>query len=138
MLEFGLNDVPLLPERPKKNVVAHTPHLPLACRRSIRAVLGLLFTVVVNCAQVPQGQSGKLRVLTTAREAHSLSAAESRREYPVHLRAVVTYYDPYIDPRHGALFVHDGTAGIFFSVPKVPILPIHAGNVIDITGVSSP
>jgi signal transduction histidine kinase/DNA-binding response OmpR family regulator len=79
-----------------------------------------------------------LRVLTTAREAHGISVAESRRGYPVHLRAVVTYYDPYIDPRHGALFVHDGTAGIFFSVPKVPILPLHAGIVIDITGVSSP
>ena len=138
MLEFGLNDVPLLPERPKKNVVARTPHLPLACRRSIRAVLGLLFTVVVNCAQVPQGQSGNLRVLTTAREAHSLSAAESRREYPVHLRAVVTYYDLYIDPRHAALFVHDATGGVFVSVPKTPTLRLHAGAVIDITGVTGP
>src|ERR1035438_2509343 len=138
MLEFGLNDVPLLPERPKKDVVEHTPHLPLACRSSIRAVLGLLFTVVVNFAQAPQGQSGNLRVLTTAREAHSLSAAESRRQYPVHLRAVVTYYDPYIDARHGCLFVHDGTFGLFVSIPKAPTLPLHAGAVIDITGVTGP
>ena len=56
-------------------------------------VLGLLFTVAVNCAQAPQGPSEKLRLLTTAREAHSISVAESRRGYPVHLRAVVTYYD---------------------------------------------
>src|ERR1035438_4847994 len=138
MLESGFNGVPLLPERPKKNIVAHGRHLSLARGRSIRAALGLLFTVAVNCAQVPQVQPGNLRVLTTAREAHGISVAESRRGYPVHLRAVVTYYDPYIDPRHGALFVHDGTAGIFFSVPKVPILPLHAGIVIDITGVSSP
>jgi signal transduction histidine kinase/DNA-binding response OmpR family regulator len=79
-----------------------------------------------------------LRLLTTAREAHSLSAAESRRAYPVQLRAVVTYYDTYIDPRHGALFVADGTGGIFISIPKVPTLPLHAGTVIDVTGVSGP
>ena len=138
MQESGFNGVPLLPERPKKNVVAHRPHLPRACRRSIRVALGLLFTVAVTCAQVPQVQPRTLRVLTTAREAHGISIEESRRGYPIHLRAVVTYYDPYIDPRHGALFVHDGTAGIFFSVPKVPILPLYAGIVIDITGVSSP
>src|ERR1035441_7682406 len=138
MLEFGLNGVPLLPERPKKNVVAHGPHLSLACRRSIRAVWGLLFTAAYNCAQVPAVQPGNLRLLTTAREAHSLSTAESRREYPVHLRAVVTYYDPYIDPRHGALFVHDATGGIFISIPKLPVLPLHAGTVIDITGATGP
>src|ERR1035441_9268175 len=138
MLEFGLNGVPLLPERPKKNVVAHGPHLSIACRRSIRAVWGLLFTAVYNCAQVPAVQPGNLRVLTTAREAHGISVAESRRGYPVHLRAVVTYYDPYIDPRHGALFVHDGSFGVFVSIPKAPILPLHAGTLIDITGVSGP
>src|ERR1035438_6090606 len=138
MLESGFNGVPLLPERPKKNIVAHGRHLSLARGRSIRAALGLLFTVAVNCAQVPQVQPGNLRVLTTAREAHGISVAESRRGYPVHLRAVVTYYDPYIDPRHGALFVHDGTFGVFVSVPKAPILPIHAGTIIDITGVSGP
>ena len=118
--------------------MANGPHLSLVCRGSIPAALGLLFTVAVTCAQVPAVQPGKLRLLTTAREAHSLSAAESRRGYPVHLRAVVTYYDPYIDARHGALFVHDATGGIFVSVPKTPTLRLHAGMVIDIKGVSGP
>ncbi|MGH7172221.1 MAG: histidine kinase dimerization/phospho-acceptor domain-containing protein, partial [Gemmataceae bacterium] len=57
--------------------------------------------------------------------------------YPVHLHAVVTYYDPYIDPRHGALFVHDASGGVFVSVPDRPILPIHAGTLIDISGVTA-
>src|ERR1039458_1372098 len=124
-----------------KIVVTDRPHGLPTCRRIAIAVLGLLATGVFNWAQVPrvqQAQPGNLRVLTTAREAHSLSAAESRRGYPVQLRAVLTYYDPYIDPRHGALFVHDGTGGIFVSIPKLPTLPIHAGTVIDITGVSGP
>src|ERR1035438_4583283 len=127
------NAVPalLVPGSADKNVVTDRPHGSPTCRRSAIAVLGLLAAGVINWAQVPrvqQAQPGNLRLITTAREAHSLSAAESRRGYPVHLRAVVTYYDPYIDPRHGALFVHDGTFGIFVSIPKAPTLPLHAGT----------
>ena len=77
-------------------------------------------------------------MLTTAREAHSLSAAESRRGYPVHLVAVVTYYDPYIDPRHVAMFVTDATAGIFVSLPKTTTHGLHVGTLIDITGITVP
>jgi signal transduction histidine kinase/DNA-binding response OmpR family regulator len=86
--------------------------------------------------QVPQGQRNNLRVLTTAREAHSLTAEEAARACPVHLRAVVTYYDPYIDTRRGALFVHDATGAVFVSVPSRPILPLRAGTLVDVVGVS--
>src|ERR1035441_3850784 len=48
---------------------------------------------------------------------HSLPAEEAARAYPVHLQAVVTYYDPYIDVRHGALFVQDSTGAVFVSLP---------------------
>ncbi len=89
-------------------------------------------------AQDPNPQPGSLRVVTTAREAHSLSFEESQRAYPIHLRAVVTYYDPYIDTRHGALFVRDFSGAIFVAVPSVPLLPIRPGTIVDITGVSGP
>jgi diguanylate cyclase (GGDEF)-like protein len=49
---------------------------------------------------------------------------------------VVTYYDPYIDARHGALFVHDATGSIFVRVPARPVLPLTAGTVVEVTGVS--
>jgi diguanylate cyclase (GGDEF)-like protein len=75
-----------------------------------------------------------LRTLLTAHEAHSLPPEEAARAYPVHLRAVVTYYDPYIDSRHAALFVHDATGSIFIAVPSLPLLPISAGAVLDIKG----
>ena len=117
------------------------PHGLPTCRRSAIAVLGLLATGVSNWAQVPRVQEvqpGNLRVLTTAREAHSLSAAESGRGYPVHLVAVVTYYDSYIDPRHVAMFVADATAGIYVSIPKAADLKLHAGTLVDITGVTVP
>ena len=111
-------------------------HVLPVFRKTAFALLGLLATGVLNWAQVPPVQPGGLRLLTTAREAHSLSAADSRRGYTVHLRAVVTYYDPYIDPRQGALFVHDATAGIFVAIPAMPILPLHAGTLVDVTGVT--
>jgi len=77
-----------------------------------------------------------LPTLTTARDVHLLPPEQAARQYPVHLRAVVTYYDPYIDLRHGALFACDRSGCIFASVPLRPILPIHAGDMVDITGIS--
>jgi hypothetical protein len=81
---------------------------------------------------------GALPVLTSARRVHSLPPKEAARHYPVSLSAVVTYYAPYIDPRHGALFVHDATGAIFVAIAARPILPIHAGTIVEVTGVSDP
>jgi hypothetical protein len=36
----------------------------------------------------------KLRTLATANAVHSLSSKEAARAFPVHLRAVVTFFDP--------------------------------------------
>ena len=79
-----------------------------------------------------------LPLLTTAHMAHSMTAEEAARGYPVLLRAVVTYYDPYIDPRHAALFVLDRTGGIMASLPSRPILPLHTGSLIEVRGVTGP
>jgi signal transduction histidine kinase/DNA-binding response OmpR family regulator len=86
-------------------------------------------------AQVPQNS---LRTLTTAREAHSLTAEEAARGYPVHLRAIVTYYDSENDPAHGAFFVCDPTGCIAVVVPPRPILPLRPGTLVDFKGVSDP
>jgi diguanylate cyclase (GGDEF)-like protein len=82
----------------------------------------------------PAQSSGTLE---TARAAHSLEPAQAARHLPVHLRsAVVTYYDPYIDARHGAMFVHDPTGSIFLRVPARPVLPVHPGSLVEIRGVT--
>jgi diguanylate cyclase (GGDEF)-like protein len=54
------------------------------------------------------------------------------------LHAVVSYYDPYIDPRRGALFVQDASGGVFVSLPARPILAIKPGDLVAITGVTGP
>ena len=97
----------------------------------------LLVAGALVCAQPAKSGAGSLPLLTTARRAHDMLAEEAARAYPVLLRAVVTYYDPRIDPRRGALFVSDETGSIFVAVPARPILPIHAGTLIEIRGVTA-
>ena len=77
-----------------------------------------------------------LPTLTTAHEVHSLTPQDAAQQHQVRLRAVVTYYDPYIDARHAALFVHDATGCIFVSLPALPVLPLTAGTLVEVTGVS--
>ncbi len=100
------------------------------------AAIVLAFGAALAYAQPATAKPAELPLLTTARAAHDMTAEEAARGYPVHLRVVVTYYDPFIDPRHGALFVLDKTGGIFVALPLQPVLPIHAGSLLDITGVT--
>jgi len=89
-------------------------------------------------ARGPNIASPREHLLETARAVHSLPPAEAVHTYPVHLRATLTYYDPYIDPRRGAIFVVDASGCGFVSIPHRPILPIHPGDLIDIQGVTGP
>jgi len=95
-----------------------------------------ILLITAGAAQSAKTADRPLRTLTTAHEAHDLSLEEAARGYPVRIRGVVTYYDPDIDPRHAALFVHDSTGSIFIGLPSRPILPLKAGTRVEITGVS--
>ncbi len=115
------------------------PQPPRHLRRA--AALILLLAGIANAGDQGAGTSAaRLPTLTTARQAHSLSAGESMRAYPIHLRAVVTYfaYEPHIDARHAALFVCDSTGCIFAGLPALPLPPLRAGMLVDLTGVSGP
>ena len=103
--------------------------------------LALPLAVSLVTAQSPKSPLNPLPTLTTIRQVHSLSAAEAARSYPVHLRAVVTYFDSYIDPRHMSLFIHDSTAGIFVLLPpglNWPDGPPSSGTTVEISGISKP
>ena len=106
---------------------------------SATALTGLLVLLAPGlCRPQATGNPDDLPTLTTAHAAHSLTVEQSTRRYPVHLRAVVTYYDPYIDPRHAALFVCDTSGCIFVALPAQPALPLHPGTVVEIAGLSGP
>jgi diguanylate cyclase (GGDEF)-like protein len=80
----------------------------------------------------------KLRTITTAHEAHSLSSQEAARAYPIHLRGVVTFFDPEPSYKHAAMFVYDSTGSIFVEVPHSLNLLVRPGSLIDLRGVSDP
>jgi signal transduction histidine kinase/CheY-like chemotaxis protein len=67
-----------------------------------------------------------------------LTIQESKRGYPVILRAVVTYYDTNIDVRRPALFVADRTRGVFVALSQAPAVPLKPGQLIEVTGVTGP
>jgi diguanylate cyclase (GGDEF)-like protein len=91
--------------------------------------LGLLLAGRLACA------GPELTVLTHARDVRNLSPEEARRSYPVHLRATVTF----VDTGPGEVFVQDETAGVFvFEHDSVSDAPLHAGQVVDITGFTTP
>jgi len=83
-------------------------------------------------AEVAGPGAPKLRTLTTALEAHSLTAREALRGYPVHLRGVVTYFDSHLDPRWIILFVHDATGSIFVGMPPGSLDNIAPGTLVDV------
>ena len=73
-----------------------------------------LFCAASSAGTEPAGQSAaSLPTLTTARQAHSLSNDQALRGYPVHLRGVVTYFDPDFGTGYAAIFIHDSTGSVF-------------------------
>lgn len=110
-------------------------------RRSVMLGFGLILfpaAIMLAASQARESisKAGVLPTLTTTRAAHTLTESEAARHYPVHLRAVVTYYDPCCDPRRGSLFVHDATGSLYIAIPPRPVLPIHAGTLVDVQGVT--
>ena len=93
----------------------------------------LILTLSNALAQAPQQD---LTTLTKARQAHSLSLTDAAKAYPVHLRAVVTYWDSKVDYRRPALFVHDESGDIFVALKQAPAFVVHTGMLVDVSGVS--
>ena len=75
-----------------------------------------------------------LPTLTTAEAVHRLTPVESKRHYPVHLRAVCVVCYP---GWHG-FFVHDGATGVFVETKgQVPLTAaVHSGSMLEIEGVT--
>ena len=83
------------------------------------------------------GPSARPPMLTTTRPAHTLSLEQASRGYPVNLRGVVTFYDPYQEG-HPALFLADATGSIFVAPTPGSVLPLRAGMVVEVSGVTDP
>ena len=74
----------------------------------------------------------KLRTITALAEIHSLAPEEARRGYPVHLQAVVTYFEP----TSPDFFIQDKTGGIWVRWTKDLPEP-KSGQLIDLRGFTT-
>jgi hypothetical protein len=103
----------------------------------ITVVLGLVSCAADAVCQQQRPEQKALPTLTRAHDAHSLTSVQAAQSYPVHLRTVVTYYDPYADPRHPAVWASDSSGGLYVELPSVPAVPFKAGDLVEITGVTA-
>ena len=91
---------------------------------------------------LPRRPDRDVRTLTTARAAHSLTDDQAKRAYPVHLKGVITYFDPDFGSGQPAIFIHDATGGIFIKmICKLTCKaadPLFVGALVDVQGVSAP
>jgi signal transduction histidine kinase/CheY-like chemotaxis protein len=83
---------------------------------------------------VQQEGSSALPTLTSIIQAHRLPVEEAKRAYPIHVRGVVTYFNPI----GKNLWVQDQTEGMYVWVGAVDIPPLRAGLSVEVTGVSGP
>ncbi len=79
------------------------------------------------------GESGS-RAITSVAAIHVMSPEKAAQAVPVHLRAVVTFYEP--DGR--TLFVHDTTGGIYLAAHALPDANFESGQMLTIDGFTGP
>lgn len=73
-------------------------------------------------------------LLTSAEEVRSLSPEEAAKAHPVKIRGFVSF----VHPQGRALFMHDGTSGVFVEQPpEGDLLWPAVGDRIEVTGVTS-
>ncbi len=100
-------------------------------RRSIPFVAGVLFSLILP-ALLFAAPTPELPTLTSTAQVHRLTRGQAQLGYPVHLRGVVTFFDP-LSP---GMFIQDHAGGIFVDwVPKLPKPSV--GDLIDLDGVST-
>ena len=84
---------------------------------------------VVVGAQV----AAKHGTIKSVREVHALSPSEAASGITVDIRAVATV----VDPVQGHLFVQDSTGGIYTWVGAQPENRFHAGDLIEVSGITA-
>lgn len=92
--------------------------------------------VVDNATDVAVAASRKavLPVIDTALAVHQLTGTAALLRYPVRLRGVVTFSDPF----NGILFVQDHTDGMFISPDDEKHATLRTGDLVEVRGETTP
>jgi len=98
---------------------------------NFRLVEGTATAASAGTAQKP----AELPLLTKVRQVRELMPEQAGWEYPVKLRATVTFNHP---PPNSKLYICDDTSGIYVRVRGIAIDTVKPGDVVEIDGVSNP
>jgi diguanylate cyclase (GGDEF)-like protein len=86
----------------------------------------------------PSPSENKLPTITTALQAHGLSNKEAVHALPVHLRGVITYFDPDFGTGYAAVFIHDASGSVYVQPTVKDGARLFAGALVDVQGVTAP
>ncbi len=124
--------------------------LPLQAhfRRANRLSILLFISLVAGIpppGRFAEAKDAPLPTLTRIEQIRHLTPAQAERHYPVHVRAVATYYNPHsytgvqdVGPFGPDLFVQDSTAGIWVDITGDSLKEApRAGQLLDIEGVTA-
>jgi len=103
-------------------------------RHSAAVLCSWAATASAAPAKAPEGS---LPTLTTTQQGAQPQQRGSQTRLSVHLRAVVTYYDPNLESGYAALFVHDSTGSVYVKFLASSFGSLPAGSLVDVRGVSS-
>jgi signal transduction histidine kinase len=100
--------------------------------RKIQAAANAWRTTLLLAVCAKMALAAGLPTLTSIAQVRSLQGEEAKRGYPVHLKAVVTYFDP-VSPD---LFLQDATGAVW--VKWSPALPQpETGSVLELQGMTT-
>ncbi len=92
----------------------------------------LVFSVAAKGAAA--GETPELPTLTTVRQIREVTPEQAAKQYPVHLRGVVTFCEATYD---WGMFIHDATGGIFVKLGE-GTNDFSAGDEVEVKGRSGP
>jgi signal transduction histidine kinase/ActR/RegA family two-component response regulator len=106
------------------------------CSAASRVAAALLFVLAILSVKESSAQPGgagpaAFPTITRAHDITQMSSEEAARNYPVRIRAVVTFYDSRL-----VLFVHDPSGAVYVDLRRE--IPLHAGDLIEVAGHTDP
>lgn len=131
---------PMLPGHRDRNLdtiwhkkCAHA-HWRAALAAAFVAICLLTATLAQSAPAAPTAD--KPSIITTAYGAHDLSDEDAARALPIHLRGVITYYDPDYANGQPAAFFHDDSGSVFLRMTADEAKNLFVGALVDVQGVS--
>jgi len=125
------------PQMARLNTLVLTSLNPSHHRRSFQRQTHFFCLILAILAATAAGafanETSPSRLITSTSQIRSMTIEQAKRASPVHLKGVITYYDP----DEPDFFIQDSSGGIWINLEVVkPNVPLSAGDFVEIQGVT--